>query len=137
MPKRYYEHEDRYNGKKFYSDDPYDSRGKGNSIDYEPAPILITITATIALIICPFVLRIAHMICFEYASEDESSWVALMFYIIILAILYGFFGWFMGAHLVAEHFEDEDEGAVMVAMSIAYIISLIVIFFIPSSEPPS
>lgn len=130
MSKRYYEHEDRYSGKKFYSDDPYDSRGKGNSIDYEPSPILMTITATAVLIMCPFVLRIAHLFCFR----DEFSWIGLTFYVIILAILYGVIGWIFGAHLVAENFEDE--GAVIAAMSIAYIISLIVIFFIPSSEPP-
>lgn len=123
MAKRYYEHEDRYSGKKFYSEDPYDSQGKGNVWPVTPTSVaMAAIMAIMVLIICPFVLRLAHHICFC----DGFSWGSLIFYLILLAILYVIGR--LGASLIEENVEEMGNTTVIVI--IAYIISLIVLLVI-------
>lgn len=129
MAKRYYEHEDCY-GKKFYSEDPYDPKSKEFQ-GSEPMPILLTVFATGALIICPAILRFIHIMCFG----EGFSWGGLILYLILLAILYGGIGWFAGGRLFRVDFQ-EDVTAIRIAVTIAYIISLIVIFIFPSSGDP-
>jgi len=129
MAKRYYEHEDYY-GKKFYSEDPYDPRRK-EAYPPEPMPILLTVLATGALIICPLILRFIHIMCFG----EGFSWGGLIVYLILLAIIYGGIGWCAGGRLFRGNFQ-EDVTAIRIAVTIAYIISLIVIFIFPSSGDP-
>lgn len=127
MSKRYYEHEDR-NGKKFYSENPNDPESKeytggdGGLEDY----ILIIALATGALIICPIILDFIHTMCFG----QGFSWGSLIGYLVLLALIYGLFGWFFGATIVNNTFDEKK--SVQIAITIAYIISLIVLFLISS-----
>mgnify|MGYP000057838017 CR=1 FL=1 len=131
MSKKYYEHEDRY-GKKFYSENPVDPERK--DVFYRGSSfferIFVTALATAALIICPFILGFLDTL-----FDNGFSWDSLFGYLIMLAIIYVFFGWELGGCIFAGVFQEHEDAA-PIAMIIAYILSLIVIFILPSNDPP-
>lgn len=131
MSKKYYEHEDRY-GKKFYSENPIDPERKeafreGSSLSDR---IIMTVLATGVLVICPFILRFCDTL-----FDNGFSWGNLIGYLIILAVIYVFFGWELGGSIFAGCFQ-EHKNAAPVAMIVAYIVSLIIIFLLPTADPP-